>query len=328
MTPVLRLAGLSVELRTRQGRFQVVSDLDLDVAAGEVVALVGESGSGKSMTALAAMHLLPDPPARLASGSIALLGQETVGLGEAALAKLRGDRMGMVFQEPMTALNPSMRIGDQVAEVLALHRALPRGAAREAAARLLARVRIPDAARRLDDYPHRMSGGMRQRVMIAMALACDPALLIADEPTTALDPTTQAGILHLFREIAEEGRGVLLITHDLGVVAEVADRVAVMYGGRIVESAALEALLAAPQHPYAIGLLGALPDAARPPRGRLTEIPGTVPAPWALPAGCAFAPRCPRADGRCAAERPPLAPLRPGHEAACWHPGMATQDAA
>ena len=328
MTPVLRITGLSVELRTRQGTFNVVSDLDLDVTAGEVVALVGESGSGKSMTALAAMHLLPDPPARLAAGSIELLGDETVGLGEAALARLRGNRMGMVFQEPMTALNPSMRIGEQIAEVLALHRGLARRPSLEAAARLMARVRIPDAARRLEDYPHQMSGGMRQRVMVAMALACDPALLIADEPTTALDPTTQAEILHLFREIAEEGRGVLLITHDLGVVAEVADRVAVMYGGRIVERAVVEDLLAAPEHPYAIGLLGALPDPSHVPRSRLVEIPGAVPAPWALPRGCAFAPRCPRADARCSADRPPLRPLRSGHEAACWHPGLTTKDAA
>ena len=328
MTAVLSLRGVSVSLVTRRGSFRVVSDLDLDVAAGEVVALVGESGSGKSMTALAAMHLLPDPPAWLEAGSIRLLGQETVGLPEAALARLRGDRMGMIFQEPMTALNPAMRIGAQVAEVLALHRGLRGAALRQAAARLLARVRIPDPERRLDDYPHQMSGGMRQRVMIAMALACDPALLIADEPTTALDPTTQAEILHLFREIAEEGRGVLLITHDLGVVAEVADRVAVMYGGRIVERTGVEALLAGPAHPYAIGLLGALLDPSLPQRARLIEIAGTVPAPWALPQGCAFAPRCPRAAARCDAERPPLAEVANGHDAACWYPGAAARSAA
>jgi peptide/nickel transport system ATP-binding protein len=239
------------------------------------------------------------------------------------MAEIRGNRIGMVFQEPMTSLNPSIRVGPQVAEALELHRGLTGKAARAAVEALFARVRISDPERRFDDYPHQMSGGMRQRAMIAMAIACEPDLVIADEPTTALDVTTQAQILDIFRDFGREGRALLLITHDLGVVAETADRVAVMYAGRIVETAPVTSLFDAPRHPYTLGLLGAVEPpvgAAGEAPGRLAEIPGAVPALWALPRGCAFAPRCPRARSRCADERPPPVEIVPGHRVACWFP--------
>jgi oligopeptide/dipeptide ABC transporter ATP-binding protein len=324
---LLKVRDLTVRLATARGQFDAVSGLDLDLNRGEILALVGESGSGKSLTALAVMRLLPDPPASIARGSILFGGTDLASVPEERVAAIRGDRIGMVFQEPMTSLNPSMRVGPQVAEVLELHRGIGSRAARAAVEALFARVRIADPERRFDDYPHQMSGGMRQRAMIAMAIACEPDLVIADEPTTALDVTTQAQILDIFRDFRRDGRTMILITHDLGVVAETADRVAVMYAGRIVETAPVVDLFDAPQHPYTRGLLAAIEPSAEPglvdPTGptRLAEIAGVVPAPWALPPGCAFAPRCPRAQPLCGERRPDLLDVKAGHRAACWFPG-------
>jgi peptide/nickel transport system ATP-binding protein len=325
MKPLLSIEGLTVELSTRDRTFEAVSDLTFGVSRNEVLALVGESGSGKSMTAMAIMRLLPEPVAEIVSGRIMFDGIDLASASEATLRGIRGNRIGLIFQEPMTSLNPSIRVGPQVAEVLRLHKGLDADAARRRVEELFEQVRIPDPRRRYDDYPHQMSGGMRQRVVIALALACDPDVLIADEPTTALDVTTQAQILETFRDLqASVGAATILITHDLAVVAETADRVAVMYAGRIVEETTTERLFAAPRHPYTHGLLGSIPHVAEAGeagvRERLPEIEGTVPALWALPPGCAFAPRCPRAGERCATERPPLADIEPGHRAACWYP--------
>jgi peptide/nickel transport system ATP-binding protein len=328
--PLISVQGLTVELSTSGRSFEAVSDLTFDVSRNEVLALVGESGSGKSMTALAIMRLLPEPVAEIVSGKILFGGVDLASASEARLMGIRGNRIGLIFQEPMTSLNPSIRVGPQVAEVLRLHKGLGAAAARQRVEELFELVRIPDPGRRYDDYPHQMSGGMRQRVVIALALACDPDVLIADEPTTALDVTTQAQILETFRDLqASVGAATILITHDLAVVAETADRVAVMYAGRIVEEATTEQLFASPRHPYTNGLLRSIPKvsgaadvASRQP---LPEIPGMVPALWALPPGCAFAPRCPRSRDRCSRERPLLAEMAPGHRAACWYPVEAGQ---
>ena len=325
MKPLLAIEGLTVELATGDRTFDAVSDLSFGVSRNEVLALVGESGSGKSMTAMAIMRLLPEPVAEIVSGSITFDGLDLARASETTLRGIRGNRIGLIFQEPMTSLNPSIRVGPQVAEVLRLHKGLDAGAARKRVEDLFEQVRIPDPKRRFDDYPHQMSGGMRQRVVIALALACDPDVLIADEPTTALDVTTQAQILETFRDLqASVGAATILITHDLAVVAETADRVAVMYAGRIVEDTTTAQLFAAPRHPYTHGLLGSIPHVADADesgsRERLPEIAGTVPALWALPPGCAFAPRCSRAGARCATERPPLENVAPGHRVACWHP--------
>ncbi|MEO3388118.1 ABC transporter ATP-binding protein [Mesorhizobium sp. CAU 1741] len=330
MKALLSIEGLTVELATRERTFEAVSDLNFRVSRNEVLALVGESGSGKSMTAMAIMRLLPEPVAEITAGRIMFDGIDLASAGEAELRKVRGNRIGLIFQEPMTSLNPSIRVGPQVAEVLRLHQGLNAASARNRVEELFERVRIPDPKRRFDDYPHQMSGGMRQRVVIALALACDPDVLIADEPTTALDVTTQAQILETFRDLqASVGAATILITHDLAVVAETADRVAVMYAGRIVEETTTEQLFAAPRHPYTHGLLGSIPhlseEAVPGARGRLPEIAGTVPALWALPPGCAFAPRCPRAGQKCTSQRPPLENVAPGHMAACWYPLGAPQ---
>jgi peptide/nickel transport system ATP-binding protein len=320
LQPVIALEKLTVRLRTRAGTFDAVADLDLAVRSKEVLALVGESGCGKSMTALAIMRLLPEPPAAIVAGAIRFGDLDLAQADERALSRLRGNRIGMIFQEPMSSLNPAMRAGPQVAEALELHKQMSRSEAREAVEALFELVRISDPRRRYDDYPHQMSGGMRQRVVIALALACGPELLIADEPTTALDVTTQAQILDTFRDLqARLGTATILITHDFGVVAETADRVAVMYAGRIVEQAPVEALFEAPLHPYSRGLLGSIMPvkdghAAR----QLAEIPGMVPALWALPVGCAFAPRCPFAVAACREQRPPLTDAGPERKVACW----------
>jgi peptide/nickel transport system ATP-binding protein len=322
--PLLSLEGLTVEFATRERTFEAVSGLSFSVSRNEVLALVGESGSGKSMTALAIMRLLPEPAAEIVAGRIVFDGTDLATADEVELRRIRGNRIGLIFQEPMTSLNPSQQVGAQVAEVLRLHKGMDARTARRRVEELFEQVRIPDPRRRYDDYPHPMSGGMRQRVVIALALACDPDVLIADEPTTALDVTTQAQILETFRELqVSVGAATVLITHDLAVVAETADRVAVMYAGRIVEEATAERLFASPRHPYTEGLLGSIPDIeaeAAGKRERLVEIPGAVPALWNLPRGCAFAPRCPRARERCMSERPSLAGLGPGHLAACWYP--------
>ncbi len=301
--------------RGEDGDVQALRGVSLRIGAGETLALVGESGCGKSVTALALLRLL-EANGRIEGGSLRFRGVDLRGLDEDGIRRIRGSEIGMIFQEPMTSLNPVFRIGDQIAEVLELHRGLARPEARRAAVELLRRVRIPDPERRADQYPHELSGGMKQRVMIAIAVACGPALLVADEPTTALDVTIQAQILALLRALQREsGLAILLITHDLGVVAQFAERVAVMYAGEIVEEAEVGALFAEPLHPYPRALLRALPRAGR--RGRLDAIEGTVPAPGALPPGCAFAARCREALPRCASEPPPVVRVG-GRPVRCW----------
>jgi peptide/nickel transport system ATP-binding protein len=313
--PVLELRDLSVTLRTDRGPLRPVDGVSFSVAPGRTLAVVGESGCGKSVTALSIMGLLPQG-AQL-GGSIRFDGRELTTLDAEDWRGKRGRDMAMIFQEPMTSLNPAFTAGEQVAEALRLHQGLSPAAAMALAVEMLTQVRIPDAARRARQYPHQLSGGMRQRVMIAMALACRPRLLIADEPTTALDVTVQAQILALIDELkAETGTAVVLITHDLGVVADHADDVVVMYAGRVVEQAPAATLFARPEHPYTIGLLGAAPSLEGGAE-RLASIEGTVPDLRAPPAGCRFAPRCPFAIARCETQ-PPLAPVGEAHRAACW----------
>ena len=321
---VLDVKNLQTVFFTNSGLFKAVDDVSFSVRRGETLAIVGESGCGKSVTALSIMRLVPDPPGRIVGGSVMLEGTELLGLDEAAMRKVRGNRISMIFQEPMTSLNPVMRIGDQITEAVRLHRPIGARDAWKQAVDMLRLVRIPEPERRAQEYPHQMSGGMRQRAMIAMALACRPALLIADEPTTALDVTIQAQILALIVDLQQRlGTGLILITHDLGVVAQTAQRVIVMYAGRKVEEATVEDLFENPRHPYTRGLMASMPaviglDANN--DARLTEIPGMVPSLTNLPAGCAFAPRCTFAVERCRAEYPPLQDFD-GHLAACWRAG-------
>jgi len=315
--PLLEVEQLGVAFRGERGSVDAVEGLSFDIRAGETLCIVGESGCGKSATALAIMGLLPAGTSQV-RGRVAFEGRSLLELDRHAMADLRGDRMAMIFQEPMTALNPSFTIGEQLAEVLVRHRGASRRSAHEAAVQMLSRVRIPAPEQRVREYPHQLSGGMRQRAMIAMALLCEPALLIADEPTTALDVTIQAQVLDLMRTLREQTHAaILLITHDLGVVAEMADRVLVMYAGQAVESAPVRTLFESPQHPYTVGLLGALPALSE-RKPRLAAIDGQVPAPGAMPGGCRFAPRCPFADARCRAEATPLVTLVDGHATRCW----------
>ncbi|MGY0794165.1 ABC transporter ATP-binding protein [Azospirillum argentinense] len=322
--PVLAVDGLSIGFQTRRGLLPAVRELSFSVKSGEMLAIVGESGCGKSLTALALLGLVP-PPGRVTGGTVRLEGRDLLALDEAALRRVRGARISMIFQEPMTALNPVLTVGEQIMEAILEHEPVSRKAARERTLALLERVRIPDPERRFAEYPHRLSGGMRQRVMIAMALAGTPAVLVADEPTTALDVTIQAQILGLIDELRrEQGTAVVFITHDLGVVSGYVDRVLVMYAGRKVEERDTRNLFADPRHPYTRGLIAAQPragsGAAGAVRERLAEIPGTVPALAAMPPGCAFAPRCPLADARCAQAVPP--PRRAGSGlVACHHAG-------
>ncbi|HEY8722599.1 MAG TPA: ABC transporter ATP-binding protein [Gaiellaceae bacterium] len=318
---LLDVQDLSVRFDTDDGAVHAVDRLSFTLEAGEVLGVVGESGCGKSVSAMSLLQLLPETAH--VTGHAEFGGRDLISAPAARLREIRGREIAFVFQEPMTSLNPAFRIGNQLGEVLRRHLGLGRGQARLRAIELLDLVRIPAPERRVDEYPHQLSGGMRQRVMIAMALACDPKILIADEPTTALDVTIQAGILDLMRDIRERlGTAIVLITHNLGVVADIADRVIVMYAGRKVEEALVHELYAYPQHPYTIGLLGAIPrPGAADEQGRLREIPGRVPSLAELPTGCAFAPRCPRADDRTRCERPELREIRPAHLVACFHPG-------
>jgi len=315
--PLLEIKNLKVIFHGDRGSTtHAVDGLDLTIQRGQTLGLVGESGCGKTVTALSVMGLLPRASAEV-SGRIRFDGAELLALSDRAMRNLRGDRLAMIFQEPMTSLNPSYSIGEQIAESLVCHRGLSRGEARARTIELLRLVKIPSPEQRVDDYPHRLSGGMRQRAMIALALACDPELLIADEPTTALDVTIQAQILELMRDLKDStGIAIILITHDLGVVAEICDHVAVMYAGEIVEYAPVDALFAAPQHPYTIGLLGSIPrlDAKT---EELAAIEGMVPSLTELPAGCRFAPRCPFARERCRQASPPLAVVGLGHRSRC-----------
>jgi peptide/nickel transport system ATP-binding protein len=328
---VLEVEGLQTYLFTRLGVVKAVDDVSFAVRQGETLAIVGESGCGKTMTALSLLRLVPNPPGRIVSGSIKIDGKNLVELDEAAMRDIRGNEISMIFQEPMTSLNPVMTIGAQISETIRLHQDLAKSAAMEKAIEMLRLVKIPEPAQRAKEYPHQLSGGMRQRAMIAMALSCNPRVLIADEPTTALDVTIQAQILDLILDLQKKlGTAVVLITHDLAVVAETAQRVIVMYAGKKVEEADVEELFGAPLHPYTHGLLASIPhldviagetsNAANALNGgRLQEIPGLVPALTNLPPGCSFAPRCPFADERCRSFFPPFEQKRPGHWAACWH---------
>ena len=313
---MLTLEKLTVRFATPEGEVAAVSDIDLQIAPGECLGLVGESGSGKSQTFMAAMGLLANNGTT--TGRATFDGVDLLGADERALNRIRGDRVAMVFQDPMTSLTPHMTIGRQLAEVVMTHRGLTKTQARDAAQAMLERVRVPEAARRLDMYPHELSGGLRQRVMIAMALMCAPALLIADEPTTALDVTVQAQILDLLREVRDtHGTSIVLITHDLGVIAGIADRVAVMYAGRIVETGAVREIFADPQHPYTRGLLACTPRLDDPATATLPTIVGQPPNLQRLPPGCAFAPRCTFALPACLEARPPLRSSGPGRAKAC-----------
>jgi peptide/nickel transport system ATP-binding protein len=316
--PLLEVRGLRTHFRTDDGSFPAVDGVDFSIEAGRTLAIVGESGCGKSVTALSIMGLVPNPPGRIAGGSIRFEGMELVGASEPTMQDLRGNGIAMIFQEPMTSLNPAFTIGDQIVEGLLRHRKLSRAEAMERAIAMLRRVRMPAPNQRFHEYPHKLSGGMRQRAMIAMALACEPRLLIADEPTTALDVTIQAQILALMRALQDDtGTAIILITHDLGVVAEVADEVIVMYYGRVVERASARDLFDLPQHPYTIGLLGSIPRMDI-ERERLAAIEGQVPNPMQRPTGCSFADRCPFADAHCRAESPPLREVGSSHLSACW----------
>jgi peptide/nickel transport system ATP-binding protein len=324
-TPLLRVDGLKTHFNTRDGVVRAVDGVSFDVRPGETLAIVGESGCGKSVTAMSILRLLPMPPARIAGGRIEFDGRNLLDLTEPQMRGVRGNLVSMIFQEPMTSLNPVLTVGRQIAEVLVLHRGLSQRDALAQAVEGLRKVQISEPERRVRQYPHELSGGMRQRVMIAMALACGPRLLIADEPTTALDVTIQAQILDLMRKLrAETGASIILITHDLGVVAEMAQRVVVMYAGRKVEEADVDVLFAHPRHPYTRGLLGSMPHLSAVAGGgaprRLVEIPGMVPSLREAMPGCLFAPRCPNVGERCRSEVPPMQGHGPGHWAACWHP--------
>ena len=319
---LLEVEGLSIAFATDHGWTRVVDDVTFGLDRGETLGLVGESGSGKSVTAMAIMGLIPEPPGRVESGTIALAGEELTALSERQLQDRRGALVSMVFQEPMTSLNPAFTVGEQVAETVRRHRGVGRRAAMNRAAEMLDLVGIPDARRRLHSYPHEYSGGMRQRAMIAMALACDPKLLIADEPTTALDVTIQAQVLDLLRDLRREfDMAILFVTHDLGVVADICDRVVVMYAGQLIEEAAVDRLFDQPYHPYTEGLLLSMPQMGD-RGGQLNSIPGGPPSPWDLPPGCRFAPRCHYAIDACTQSEPSLL----GHGDARWSRCLRTND--
>ena len=325
-----------MQFHVPEGIVRAVNGISFDVRRGETLAVVGESGSGKSVTALSILGLLPTPPARIEAGRIRFGGRDLLTLPESAMRDVRGNSISMIFQEPMTSLDPLMTVGRQIAETIEIHQGHPRSDALAAAVAALELVRVPEPARRARQYPFQLSGGLRQRVMIAMAMACNPRLLIADEPTTALDVTVQAQILNLMDELKERtGASIILITHDLGVVAEMAQRVVVMYAGRVVEQGGVQALFERPLHPYTVGLLGSVPrlysSLATEPGDDgddLREIPGIVPSMREAIEGCAFAPRCPLATDRCRREAPALEAKRGGQAAACWESGRLEMEHA
>ena len=321
---LLEIKGLKTHFKTDDGWLHAVDGVDIAIDRGETVGVVGESGCGKSVTAKTVMKLIDMPPGKIVAGQVLWKGRDLVPLPPEAMQKIRAKEISIIFQEPMTSLNPVYTVGEQIAESLRLHEGLSRKDAMDRAVQMLKLVRIPTPERRVKDYPHQFSGGMRQRVMIAMALVCRPQLLIADEPTTALDVTIQAQILALLDELRQElGTAIVLITHDLGVVCETADRVLVLYAGRQAEQATVPQLFDIPSHPYTQGLLDSMPRrAAALGTARLREIAGTVPTPERLPPGCAFSERCPRALARCAGEAPMDQALAPGHHIACWNPEL------
>lgn len=320
--PLLEVENLRVEFQTQNGIAKAIDGLSFTVGAGEVLGIVGESGCGKSMTALSILGLIPSPPGRITNGAIRLNGRDLVGLDNNAMRSIRGGEVSMVFQEPMTSLNPLYTVGEQIAETIITHMKTDKKEARKRALDMLRSVGIPAPEQRIDEFPHQLSGGMRQRVMIAIALACRPSLLICDEPTTALDVTVQAQVLDLLRGLRDEfGTAIILITHDMGVISEMADRVLVMYAGRKVENASTRDIIDNPQHPYTRGLIECVPRlgaVSAAGRERLVEIPGIVPALTSLGQGCAFAPRCNRAMDRCAIEAPLDYAVSSMHAAACW----------
>ena len=319
---LLEVKDIVVDFKTRAGNARVLDHVSLSVDAGQILGIVGESGCGKSMTALSIMGLVPNPPGKVTSGAIKLDGRETVGLDPEEMRHIRGKDIGMIFQEPMTSLNPVFTVGEQIAESVRLHEKASPQAAWARAVEMLREVEIPEADVRAKAYPHQLSGGMRQRVMIAMALACRPKVLIADEPTTALDTTVQAQIFDLLQNLQEEtGTAIIMITHDMGAIAELADFVAVMYAGKVVERGAVETVLSHPEHPYTKGLITCVPHLVEDPpkiREELTEIPGVVPALTELGQGCAFAPRCVEVADKCWSNAPSLARTEDGHQVSCW----------
>ncbi|SHE45672.1 peptide/nickel transport system ATP-binding protein [Desulfacinum infernum DSM 9756] len=319
MTKLLEVQNLKTYFFTDRGVAKAVDDVSFSLDTGKTLCVVGESGCGKSVTALSIMRLIPEPPGRIVGGRILFEGTDLVALPESRMRSIRGNKISMIFQEPMTSLNPVFRVGDQIAEVLELHENMKKADAMDRAVELLRMVGIPSPESRVRDYPHQMSGGMRQRVMIAMALACNPKLIIADEPTTALDVTIQAQILELMEELSRTtGTAILLITHDLGVVAETAEHVVVMYAGRVVEEAPVRELFHDPLHPYTRGLMRSIPSMSEDDKTRLEVIPGVVPSLLALPVGCKFNDRCRHAFDRCLAEEPPLTTPKEGHSVRCW----------
>ena len=322
---VLELENVHTRFFTRDGVVRAVDGVSYEVRRGETLGVVGESGCGKSVTALSIMRLVASPPGRIVDGAIRFQGTDLLRLSNVEMQAIRGNEISMIFQEPMTSLNPVLTVGTQISEALMMHRGLSKRDALDNVVEMLRLVHIPEARSRVHEYPHQMSGGMRQRVMIAMAVSCNPKILLADEPSTALDVTIQAQILDLMRELQETlGTAIVLITHDMGVIAENADRVVVMYAGKKVEEASVEELFSHPMHPYTEGLLGSIPRMSvaaknKSKRLRLNEIPGMVPSLYNLPQGCAFAPRCAHASDRCRSEYPGLEQKRPGHLVACWH---------
>jgi oligopeptide/dipeptide ABC transporter ATP-binding protein len=315
---LLEVRGLRTHFASERGEVRAVDGVDFRLERGRTLGIVGESGCGKSVTALSIMGLVPQPPGRIAGGEVRFEGEDLLQAPVQRLRDLRGDQLSMIFQEPMTSLNPAFQVGGQIAEAILRHKNVNKSGAEEQAVDMLRKVRIPSPETRAGEYPHQLSGGMRQRVMIAMALACNPKLLIADEPTTALDVTIQAQILELMRALREElGTAIILITHDLGVIAELADDVIVMYAGKVVERCAVPRLFAEPQHPYTIGLLGSIPRLDL-EQERLSAIEGFVPDAAAMPAGCRFHPRCPFSVARCREASPELKAVLPGHFVACW----------
>ncbi|MBU0726625.1 MAG: ABC transporter ATP-binding protein [Alphaproteobacteria bacterium] len=315
---LLDVRNLVTEFHSSEGVFKAVDGVSFAVKRGETLGIVGESGCGKSVTSLSVMGLIPMPPGKISNGEIVFEDRDLLKISAREMRSVRGNEISMIFQEPMTSLNPVYTVGQQIMEGILLHEEISEADARKRAIEMLGLVRIPSPESRVDDFPHQMSGGMRQRVMIAMALACRPKLLIADEPTTALDVTIQAQILDLMRDLRERtGTAIMLITHDLGVIAELADRVVVMYAGKVVEEALVGDLFTDPQHPYTLGLLGSIPKMDV-EEDRLATIEGTVPNPYNMPSGCKFNPRCPFADDQCRREVPPLVEVKPGHKVACW----------
>jgi len=322
MAELIQVKNLRTSFFTPEGEVRAVDGVSFDIGEGKTLGLVGESGCGKSVTALSIMRLVPSPPGKIVGGEILYRGEDLLKLNGAAMRKIRGNEISMIFQEPMTSLNPVFTIGNQIGEAIHLHQGLGKRETREKTIEMLRLVKMADPESRVDDYPHQLSGGMRQRVMIAMALSCNPSLLIADEPTTALDVTIQAQILELIKELQEKlGMSLLLITHDLGVVAEQADEVAIMYAGKLVERAQAKAIFNRPLHPYTVGLLNSLPGARGKKKRRLEAIPGVVPSLLELPSGYHFRDRCPKAAGICAEAEPELVEKEKDHWAACYFPG-------